>query len=384
MIDAKFRAASPEDVGLDPEKINELLARTAQEVESGLLPSCQMAIAREGRIAAFATFGDATDESLFHIFSCTKAITSAAAWLLIQDGLLDVTEPVVDVVPEFTGHGKDAITVEQLFCHTAGFPHAPLRPVDWTDRELRLQRYRDWTLNWEPGTRYEYHPTSSMYVIAELIERRAGASFADFVRDRVLVPLELSDLWLGCPAEQHHRIRPVTHVGEALTSDDYAEMGLPEPPVSEVTEEALSSFNDPAIRAVPVPGGGAVTNAAELALFYQGLLHGGALGGPRAWTDETLEFARIVRNEFPDYLGTPANRALGVSIAGDELRNRRGFGHTNSPLAFGHGGAGGQIGWADPATGISFSYTTNGHDRNPIRNGRRIISISNRAAVCAA
>jgi CubicO group peptidase (beta-lactamase class C family) len=135
---------------------------------------------------------------------------------------------------------------------------------------------------------------------------------------------------------------------------------------------------------VPVPGGGAVSNAAELALFYQGLLHGGALDGPRLWTDETLEFARTVRNEFPDYLGTPAHRALGVSVAGDELRNRRGFGHTNSPLAFGHGGAGGQIGWADPATGISFSYTTNGHDRNPIRNGRRIISISNRAAVCAA
>jgi CubicO group peptidase (beta-lactamase class C family) len=384
MINAKFLATNPEDVGLDPEKIDELLARVAQEIDAGLLPGCQMAIAREGRIAAFATFGDATDESLFNIFSCTKAITSAAAWLLIQEGLLDVTERVVDVVPEFTGHGKDVITVEQLFCHTAGFPHAPLRPVDWADREVRLQRYRDWTLNWEPGTRYEYHPTSSMYVIAELIERRAGIDYADFVRERVFAPLELSDLWLGCPVEQHDRIQPVTHVGETLTSEDYADMGLPEPPVSEVTEDALSSFNKPEVREVPVAGGGAVTNAAELALFYQGLLHGGALGGPRIWTDETLAFGRTVRNEFPDYLGTPAHRALGVSVAGDKLRNRRGFGHTNSPLAFGHGGAGGQIGWADPETGISFSYTTNGHDRNPIRNGRRIISISNRAAVCAS
>jgi len=384
VTDSTYQIAHADDVGLHPQKIDELLARVAQEVEAGLLPSCQMAIAREGRLAAFATFGDASDDSLFHIFSCTKAITSAAAWLLIQDGQLDVAERVVDVVPEFTGHGKDVITVEQLFCHTAGFPHAPLRPVEWADRERRLQRYGDWTLNWEPGTRYEYHPTSSMYVIAELIERRMGVGFADFVRDRIFAPMELSDLWLGCPVEQHARIQSVTHVGEALTGDDYAEMGLPEPPVSEVTEDALSSFNDPAVRAVPVPGGGAITNAAELALFYQGLLHGGALAAPRIWTDETLEFARIVRNEFPDYLGTPAHRALGVSVAGDELRNRRGFGHTNSPLAFGHGGAGGQIGWADPATGISFSYVTDGHDRNPIRNGRRVISISNRAAVCAA
>jgi CubicO group peptidase (beta-lactamase class C family) len=80
---------------------------------------------------------------------------------------------------------------------------------------------------------------------------------------------------------------------------------------------------------------------------------------------------------------TPVNRALGVVVSGDEKRNLRGFGHTNSAQAFGHGGAGGQIAWVDQATGISVGYCTNGHDRNPIREGRRSISISNRAAVCA-
>jgi len=79
----------------------------------------------------------------------------------------------------------------------------------------------------------------------------------------------------------------------------------------------------------------------------------------------------------------PVNRALGVSIAGDENRNFRGFGHLNSPLAFGHAGAGGQIGWMDPQTGISLGYCTNGHDRNKVRQGRRSVSISNRAAQCA-
>lgn len=82
--------------------------------------------------------------------------------------------------------------------------------------------------------------------------------------------------------------------------------------------------------------------------------------------------------------GVKINRGLGVVIAGDEKRNLRGFGHTNSPTTFGHQGAGGQLAWADPETGLSFVYLTNGHDRNRIREARRGISISNRAAVCAA
>ena len=77
------------------------------------------------------------------------------------------------------------------------------------------------------------------------------------------------------------------------------------------------------------------------------------------------------------------SRGLGIVIAGDEDRNFRGFGKTNSPLAFGHNGAGGQLAWVDPATGISLAYLTNGHDRNPIRQGRRGVAIGSLAAVVA-
>ena len=101
---------------------------------------------------------------------------------------------------------------------------------------------------------------------------------------------------------------------------------------------------------------------------------------------ETLDFAREVRTgDLKDQLtNTPINRALGICVAGDKRRNMRGFGHPNSPLSFGHAGAGGQIGWIDPETGISIGYCTNGHDRNGIRQARRSISISNKAAVCAS
>ena len=77
-----------------------------------------------------------------------------------------------------------------------------------------------------------------------------------------------------------------------------------------------------------------------------------------------------------------ANRSLGLVIAGDSDRTFRGFGHTNSSRTFGHMGAGGQVAWADPETGISFGYCTNGCDRNPLRQGRRGVGLSSRAASC--
>jgi CubicO group peptidase (beta-lactamase class C family) len=141
------------------------------------------------------------------------------------------------------------------------------------------------------------------------------------------------------------------------------------------------NLNEPQIRAVGVPGGGAVSDAADVVRFYQALLHDNA----GIWKSEVLEDAKTnVRNRFPDYLGTPANRTLGLVLAGDDGRsNYRGMGRTVSPGTFGHNGAGGQIAWADPATGLSFCYLTDALDQNPIREARRTTAIASRAAVCA-
>lgn len=84
---------------------------------------------------------------------------------------------------------------------------------------------------------------------------------------------------------------------------------------------------------------------------------------------------------LPDYLGIPANRTLGIVVAGDDGHaSLRGFGHTSSPRAFGHNGAGGQVAWADPATGLSFAYLTNGLDAHFLRQWRRSTGLSSRAA----
>jgi CubicO group peptidase (beta-lactamase class C family) len=379
------QAAGADSIGLDKDKVVELLARVQKEVKEGLLPSAQVALARDGKVGIFESYGSAKPESLTCIFSATKAITSAAAWILIQDGKLDESEMVADIVPEFGTNEKEEITVQQLFTHTAGFPSAPFAPLDWIEKDKRYGRFSKWRLNWEPGTRYEYHPSSSMWVIAEIIERRSGQGYTEFVKQNVTGALGLSNLIVGLSEEEGKRALDVEHSGDPLTSEDYAKMGIPEPPVTEVTEEALLNFNRDEVRAVGVPGGGGYANAHDLALFYQALLPG-ALEGKKLWSESTMESVRRVRTgDLRDPLFRQlANRGLGIIISGDENRNFRGFGKTNSSEAFGHNGAGGQIAWVDPKSGLSLAYLTSGHDRNNVRQGKRGVAISSIAAECAA
>ena len=84
-------------------------------------------------------------------------------------------------------------------------------------------------------------------------------------------------------------------------------------------------------------------------------------------------------------MGVPANRTRGLILAGDDGRSHlRGMGRTVSPAAFGHNGAAGQIAWADPATGLSFAYLTNGRDLHFLREHRRTTALASLAARCAA
>jgi CubicO group peptidase (beta-lactamase class C family) len=374
----------PESLGVDAGRLEELRTRVRREVDAGLLPSCQFALAKDGKLAAFEAFGDAGPDTRCVIFSATKAFVASACWLLIGEGSLDIDRRVAEYIPEFATNGKDVVTVEQVMLHTSGFPRAPLGPPNWADRDRRLEAFAKWRLNWEPGTAHEYHPTSAHWVLAELIERISGRDYRAFVHERVTGALGLPRVVGIAPGDQDG-IAELSLCGEPASPGELeAIFGVPELPVTEVTDEALLSFNRPDVRAVGVPGGGGVASAATVALFYQALLHNTA----QLWDPDVLADATgRVRNTFPDLLalGAPANRALGVVVAGDDGNaNRRGFGHTQSPRTFGHNGAGGQIAWADPDSGLSFSYVTNGRDVNPIREGRRSIGLSSRAAVCAA
>src|SRR6478672_8020954 len=154
-------------MGIDTAKVAALLARARREVDEGFLPSAQVALARDGELIAFEAFGDATTDTRYVVFSCTKAFVAGAMWALIGDGLVDVSRHVVEYIPEFGTNGKDVITLEQVMLHTSGFPAAPLSPIEGDTSAGRVKAFAKWRLNWEPGSTFEYHPSSAHWVLAE-------------------------------------------------------------------------------------------------------------------------------------------------------------------------------------------------------------------------
>ncbi len=292
---------------------------------------------------------------------------------------MSLDQRVAELIPEFGTNGKDVVTIRQLLLHEGGFPQAPLNPVVETTREQRLARFSTWRLNWEPGTRFEYHPTSAHWVLAELIERLSGEDYRDFIHAHVLDALGLGRFRLGVRPEDQDDINELKACGEPPTDAELEALLGPginlQTLQGEVTEAALVGFNDAGLRAAGVPGGGGIATAADVALFYQALLHNpGEMWDPAILASGTRE----VHGSHPDPIWkVSSHRALGTVIAGDQPgATIRGFGHTLSPQAFGHAGAGGQIALADPDTGISFCYLTNGLDANMIRQGRRSSSIN--------
>jgi CubicO group peptidase (beta-lactamase class C family) len=248
-----------------------------------------------------------------------------------------------------------------------------------------VQRYAGWRLDWEPGSMFMYHHSAAHWVLMDILTALTGADHRTFIRERVLEPLGLKDLQLGIPPSEQSNLAEISYVGEDMTPDELeAAFGIREIPAPEGSLQAMGDFacllNESEAREVGIPGGGAFSTAADVALFYQALIHNDL----EIWDPEVLlDGTARVRNTFPDLLtGASANRALGTVVAGDDGKaNMRGFGKTFSPRAFGHGGAGGQIALGDPETGVSFCYVTNGHDRHLIRQARRGVGIASRAGL---
>ncbi|MGH9166138.1 MAG: serine hydrolase domain-containing protein, partial [Acidimicrobiales bacterium] len=255
-------------MGVDAGKLDALLRRAGREVDEGILASCQLAVGYAGELVAFEVFGDATTRTRYHAFSCTKPMVAAAAWVLMGEGSLDVSRPVADYLPAFGANGKVAVTVEQVMLHTSGFPDATLLPPAWDTRQGRQAAFADWTLSYEAGTAFVYHPTSAHWVLAELITELSGVDYLDFLQERVTGPCGLDGRVLGVAVDDQDDIAPLAATGEPATPDELEEaIGVRSLPTSEITEENLLAFNRPDVRAVGVPGAGGIMRACDLALF---------------------------------------------------------------------------------------------------------------------
>jgi CubicO group peptidase (beta-lactamase class C family) len=366
--------------------IGRLLDRAKGYVDDGDLPTCQLAVAQHGELLAFETFGDGvTNESRFLVWSITKGVFAGLVWSVVGEGLLDYEKPVASYLPEFATNGKDVVTVEQLLLHTAGVPLAPLGPPAWFASETRREAFARWRLNWEPGSRYQYHALSAGWVLAELvIEVTGGRDYRQLLTERISEPLGLTTLRLGVPDEDQGDIVDLVVAGRRATPDDFTAAGLryPGPPV--VPPEAMLILNPPAARSVGIPSAGAVSTAADIARYYQALLaNPGGLWAPDVLADGT----GVVRNTFVDRPkgGVPANRTRGLVVRGSHAGAERmmHFGPGTSPRTFGHDGAGGQIAWADPETGLSFCFVSNGMEANGVTEILRCQEMATLAAACA-
>jgi len=125
---------------------------------------------------------------------------SAASWILIGEGKLKTSERVAEIIPEFGTNGKDTMTVEQVLLHVGGFPNAPYPQDEWLDKSKAARAIREVAARW-PVAVSSNTTDVGILAIAEIIERRTGKDFRQFVHERISMPLGLPELRVGLPRE---------------------------------------------------------------------------------------------------------------------------------------------------------------------------------------
>ncbi|WDZ83604.1 serine hydrolase domain-containing protein [Micromonospora cathayae] len=296
------------------------------------------------------------------VFSCTKGILAVCAYLLVQEGRLDLDAPVTRYWPEFGGHGKADVPVRWLFTHQSGLPAL--------DRPFTLPEVLAWTPVveaieaqtplWEPGTAHAYHPMTYGWLVGEVLRRITGRMPGVLVQDTLGGPLGLRT-WLGLPAAERDTV--------AWMVAAPAEAGPPGEPMPDWVERAatmggahafpaddtgLVSFNDPAIQAAGLPGAGAVSTADGLARLYAACVSG--VDGPPLLSTASVDDATVVRVRGRQFHGGPdAGQRWGTGFLLDSPPARPLLG----TRSFGHDGAGGHLAFGDDRYGIGFGYVVN-------------------------
>jgi CubicO group peptidase (beta-lactamase class C family) len=368
--------ATPSSLGLDVPSLDRLQELITRHLAEGRYPGAQIAVARDGQLALFRTFGDARleparvparEDSLWLLYSNTKVITAAAVWVLAEQGVLRFTDRVAEHVPGFEANGKGDITIVQLLSHQGGFPNADVPKAAWEDHELLRRAVSGFTLEWTPGSRVHYHGRAAHWVAAVLIEALTKTDYRAFIREQVIEPLGLGDeLFVGLPDARHERA-----------------VDMHEPAASGAGQVKRADENNPEFRRAGTPGGGGYATARAMAAFYQMLVAGGTLNGRRLFSPRMIQYVtRSVTGDRVDgYMGMPMHRALGPHVRGT-TETIRGLGSIASPRTFGHGGVGSSYCWADPDSGVSFAYLTNGRVPDPWHSARLdVISNTVHAAI---
>jgi len=303
-------------------------------------------------------------DTIVNVFSTTKGMTAICAHRLADQGLLDIDAPVAKYWPEFAQAGKDEIPVRYLLSHRAGLSAIrkllpPGSAYDWERMTSALAAEEPW---WQPGSKHGYHALTFGYLVGEVVRRISGKSLGTYFSDEVAGPLGL-DFHIGLSEQDDAR------VAEMLP------MPLPEPGEDNLIAKAFSdpqsmtfkAFANPPDLMVPgtvnsrpwrvaeIPAANGHADARSLARIYGALAQGGELDGIDVLSLGAIDRARVEQSYGDDavLLGLLSRFGMGFMLDLPE--------HRIVPQSdiFGHPGAGGSIGFADPEAGIGFGYVMN-------------------------
>lgn len=308
-------------------------------------------------------------DTMVLIFSTTKGAAAVCANKLAQEGRLDVDAPVVECWPEFGQAGKSAITVEQLLSHQAG--------LAWVDEPLTLEQALAWEPMihalehqapvWEPGSAHGYHAVTFGYLVGEVVRRVTGRTIGTYFHEEVAGPLGL-DFWIGLPEEHEARVARLygSVLGDAPAppgEESRASMAGLLGPDSMVVKALTAGgsfsedgiFNTRAMHAAEVPAAAGIADARSVARMYAACI--GEVDGVRLLSDAQVRDATTQRTKGPNIVLMDLDLQFGLGFILPSSLVRLG-----GPRSFGHFGAGGSAGWADPDADLAFGYVMNRMD----------------------
>jgi len=317
-----------------------------------------------GGVANKVTGEPWTDRTLQLVFSTTKGATAICVAQLVESGKLGYDDPVSQHWPEFAAQGKAAVTVGQMMSHQAGLIgiDAPIGFDEIMAVTPVVESLQEQTPLWEPGTAHGYHALTYGWLAGELVRRVDGRRIGQFFADEVAAPLGL-DFWIGLPESEELRVSRLEIVAPPTDPQLIAMMNMFMGPGTNASRaltldgridgfaEGENPFNTRAVHATEMAAANGITNAASLARMYAATI--GEVDGVRLIGNDTMQAARTERVNGPDLtLILPTRIAAGFWLH-NEL----------SPMiqdgSFGHPGAGGSLGYANPELGIGYGYVMN-------------------------
>lgn len=367
-----MQIGNPVELGFSKQRLSRIEALTNHAISEGQIAGIDVLVARRGRIAFRFTggkrdiaAGEAIEpDTLYRIYSMTKPITSAAVMLLVEEARVRLTDPISKFFPEFgemevyqsgtqapfaTVPSTTPITIRHLLTHTAGLGYgigdqhpvekhieATLLPLLARDPEVTLadlaRELATFPLLHQPGTAWRY--SLGIDVLGAIIEQVSGSSFAEFLQERLFVPLGMADTFFTVPEAKRPRLGPV------YTRTD---TGLEPQPDSMIMAYTRANAH-------PNGGGGLVSTTSDYLAFAQMLLDGGrapdSRGGDQILSPRTID-VMIRPHVAPDTPGWQ-RPGLGFGYGGSVVCDPDMLPSYATRRRFGWGGAAGTRFWVEP------------------------------------